>query len=650
MISKNVNLSKLSLDKKNPRFLLSQTASTEEEIYKYFKDYENLNYLVQQIKNVGFNELGERIVVLEEDDKIVVIEGNRRVCALKYLHGFYNEKPSNKIDSNLLKNTKSISADFVKSREEADIYLSIRHITGLEMWKPEQKRQFYGIHYINEEPLEEIKKMSPERDSDIKKSIKEYIFLQEIKKLCKKDIEQPSFIYERLLSYFIKLEVVDNFEIKNKYDKSLNIYLDTHTEDIEKTKSFISDNINIYLKKDKNDIILDSRTAGKFDDYVKLVTSAKFQANHKDTYEIYTKITDSLAAQQEVPKQLISSIFFKENKSVDNCFKIPSKNYSFELFNEKEEKVAIEDFTSKLPVGLYKVRLNNYNFNFKVLPLQKPQIIIFEEEIKNIRIGNTLYMPELFKIIDSQDKIVYDFSTTDFTFSGGISNTEKNILVSSDAEQSISIKYTDKIDTSLVVTTSFSFFPLAKKFDYTQKDDKSYFEFHFVDYSATGNIVVSQELMKELEIAYNKGYLYIFASALRSELECLIFEFGQEMRKRTTPSVFTTIPKYAFEDFLTLFAKLINKEQITTTSNTNFEKVLRDFVKDNGLSYNDLKNYLELNIGGDRIERQLRATLHLGAHKSLTNINDESLKYIRPVITALIELINIIRISKTDIV
>ncbi len=128
----------LSLDEKNPRFLIEGTP-TQEEIRKYMIENENVLRLAQKMTDMDNLLPGERIIICEENDKNIVLEGNRRTCIYqmclnrklipdKYVSSFPNAK------TNLLDEILKIPVDIVSSRAEAMPYLAARHIEGVEKW------------------------------------------------------------------------------------------------------------------------------------------------------------------------------------------------------------------------------------------------------------------------------------------------------------------------------------------------------------------------------------------------------------------------------------------------------------------------------------------------------------------------------------
>ena len=90
---------------------------------------------------------------LEGEPQLVVIEGNRRLAALKYLHAAYHEEEVPRKWQTLIQDTQATEEHFnklfneipyiqVDSREEVESFLGFRHVTGIKQWQPEQKAQY----------------------------------------------------------------------------------------------------------------------------------------------------------------------------------------------------------------------------------------------------------------------------------------------------------------------------------------------------------------------------------------------------------------------------------------------------------------------------------------------------------------------------
>jgi hypothetical protein len=148
MASRNsIKVVDLYLDTKNPR----QETTSQEEAVEWLCDNENIDNLAKDIVSNGLNPL-ELTGVFKDGEVWVVVEGNRRICALKLL--IEPENSPNTTLKNKLKKYKDSWIDPIDqlecicfvSREEADIWLDRLHQgeqdgLGRSQWNATQKQR-----------------------------------------------------------------------------------------------------------------------------------------------------------------------------------------------------------------------------------------------------------------------------------------------------------------------------------------------------------------------------------------------------------------------------------------------------------------------------------------------------------------------------
>ena len=146
----DVSIRKLYLDPKNPRHI---PIENQEEIISYLIENEKIKELAKDIAKKGMTNPLDLIGIITENNKKLVIEGNRRVCALKLL-----DKPSlapkkyQKYFTTLQEKVKNpitkIPVHVFSNRDDALPWLSTLHTassnTSRKPWSPEQKARFDG--------------------------------------------------------------------------------------------------------------------------------------------------------------------------------------------------------------------------------------------------------------------------------------------------------------------------------------------------------------------------------------------------------------------------------------------------------------------------------------------------------------------------
>lgn len=146
---KYIKVEKLLLDKENPRLPKSfQKASiTEEDIIDYMLLEASTIELMLSIKTNGFF-IGEQLLVVKnEDDTYTVVEGNRRLTAVKLLHNYKLAK-AKKNTLALLMEEEGKKPPYIlpciefPSRQDILKHIGFKHITGIKSWKLLEKARY----------------------------------------------------------------------------------------------------------------------------------------------------------------------------------------------------------------------------------------------------------------------------------------------------------------------------------------------------------------------------------------------------------------------------------------------------------------------------------------------------------------------------
>ena len=142
-----VPVDRLLLDNTNPRLPESLHEATEPQLLKFFRDREALEEIAQSYLDNGFFEHEPLIVVpAERDGRYVVVEGNRRLAALKTLHQSSEVDALNVVlpedHSEKLKLLREIPCFFITDRNKVHAYIGFRHIGALKTWPPEAKARY----------------------------------------------------------------------------------------------------------------------------------------------------------------------------------------------------------------------------------------------------------------------------------------------------------------------------------------------------------------------------------------------------------------------------------------------------------------------------------------------------------------------------
>lgn len=161
-------LNQLHFDPLNPRFsrYFANDVQPEEHIIERMIKNENVQELMGSIAEQGYF-LGEPLLVAQDgEQRYIVVEGNRRLAAVKLLRGdIASQLPSIKQLKDTAKNTPLNTIPCIVFTQRQDIlrYLGYRHITGAKRWDSlskarylEELRQTFFVDLPLEEQLKSI--------------------------------------------------------------------------------------------------------------------------------------------------------------------------------------------------------------------------------------------------------------------------------------------------------------------------------------------------------------------------------------------------------------------------------------------------------------------------------------------------------------
>lgn len=135
----------LEFDPENPRFGGSGRQKSQQEIADMLLEEPHLaSQLVDSLVENGFIDY-EPLVVRKKgasSDKYVVIEGNRRLAAVKYLRQHLDEYPERKDDIDTVPVLIFSTKQTADEKKHVRAYLGVRHLLGIREWPPLSKAQF----------------------------------------------------------------------------------------------------------------------------------------------------------------------------------------------------------------------------------------------------------------------------------------------------------------------------------------------------------------------------------------------------------------------------------------------------------------------------------------------------------------------------
>lgn len=178
----NLSVANIKLDKDNPRIPTYSMIRNSRDIINYMFESEQVLRLARKIVDKGFIS-HDPIYVIKESDSYIVVEGNRRVTALKCLLD-PDLAPSLSIKKNLSLLKNKLGEDLIEkievyvapSRKDVENVLFELHAEGKLQWSRQQKNKFIAeIGLNNGESAYDIAQRFNVKVADIIESVQEYL-------------------------------------------------------------------------------------------------------------------------------------------------------------------------------------------------------------------------------------------------------------------------------------------------------------------------------------------------------------------------------------------------------------------------------------------------------------------------------------------
>lgn len=137
----------LAFDPNNPRFYRLNSHTTDEAVIDEMLDDEGVQDLIASIGQKGYFE-GEPLLVTREGGKLIVVEGNRRLAAVKLLNRELEPPSRRKASIEQLRNEAVVIPPTelpcieYPTRRDVMRYLGYRHITGIKEWDSLSKARY----------------------------------------------------------------------------------------------------------------------------------------------------------------------------------------------------------------------------------------------------------------------------------------------------------------------------------------------------------------------------------------------------------------------------------------------------------------------------------------------------------------------------
>ena len=179
-------VSELAFDLRNPRLAEFDTGGGEPKVIKMLWEMMDVEELALSIAASGYFR-HEPVIVAMEGDSNVVIEGNRRLAAVKLLRQPALGRDFNaRIPRISPKRRKSLARipGLLSTREDAWRYLGFKHVNGPAKWGSYAKSQYIAdVHRSYGEPLDEIAKQIGDTHNTVRRLYRGLMVIEQAERL-----------------------------------------------------------------------------------------------------------------------------------------------------------------------------------------------------------------------------------------------------------------------------------------------------------------------------------------------------------------------------------------------------------------------------------------------------------------------------------
>nr|MBI1231182.1 hypothetical protein [Cytophagales bacterium] len=312
----HVSIENLSLDINNPRLPKSKQKGDELSVIEFLLLEAATEELMIAIGENGFFE-GELLLVVERSDEkgnYVVIEGNRRLTAVKLLNrpslATVKKASINQIAAQAKNIPSKLPCLIFKEKEEILKYLGFRHITGIKSWRLLEKARYlfemYSKDFSNiefQKACVEIAKIIGSRADYVKRlllSYQLYAMVEDEKFYQIEGLNDTKFflnyftdsLNKENIRNFLDIDLNSNEPVKNLKRENLNKLVHWWFEKSQGKSRVLGDSEGLKLL----DAVLGDKEATDAFDKKGLTIEQAFELTGELEFQFEDKIKESLVA------------------------------------------------------------------------------------------------------------------------------------------------------------------------------------------------------------------------------------------------------------------------------------------------------------------------------------------------------------------
>lgn len=192
----------LNLDPVNPRLREEQHGLTQPELLEVMSDW-GLEEIAASIVENGFWAHEALIIVSEKIQKskpavLVVVEGNRRLAAVRFLLAAAAGKPpsakwralAERMSAPRKKSLARLPTIAASSRSDVDYFLGFRHVTGIKQWDPLEKAGFIAKLVDGGLSFEDVMRRIGSKTPTVRQNYVAFKLFQQLRELENVDSER----------------------------------------------------------------------------------------------------------------------------------------------------------------------------------------------------------------------------------------------------------------------------------------------------------------------------------------------------------------------------------------------------------------------------------------------------------------------------
>lgn len=183
--SRLIPVDQILLDPRNPRLVVSGRP-TQENLATLLYENESLDELMPSLVANGFF-IEEPLVVVQETNQFICVEGNRRLATLKLLldkklrrNVDVYDWPDLEDDDPKLRRLRAVPCVEYETRAAVYPFLGFRHITGAKKWEPFQKARFIADLVGEGLSIEDIQGIIGDTTQTVKRLYQDFVVFKQI--------------------------------------------------------------------------------------------------------------------------------------------------------------------------------------------------------------------------------------------------------------------------------------------------------------------------------------------------------------------------------------------------------------------------------------------------------------------------------------